>query len=273
MSVPTLDNSPTAANAAHTGFAAGLTDAVHGGIISTTSTNPTVITSGPGSPQGSNPRFTVEDIENARKQEKEKLYPQIEELKGRLQVVEQERQARIEAEKQAKEKAENKAKKKAEEETDLRTLLEQKEADWQARLEQERQQREQFQTLLEREREFQALEQYRSETLNANRDSILPELVDLVTGNTREEIDASIAGLKDRSSRILEATQAAMQATRQNWAGTRVTAPPAGPLDTDSGSRQFSAEDIRNMPVSEYAKVRGKLLGNSSANRNRGLFG
>lgn len=272
MSVPTLDNSPSAANAAHAGFQTGVTDATMGGFVSTTSTPTLVPTTLPAGQPANGARFTAEDLETARKQEKDKLYPLIEELKSKVSIFEQERLARLDEEQKAREKAEAKAKKKADDETDLRTLLEQKEADWQARLEQERQQREQFQTLLEREREFQALEAYRAEALNANRDNILPELVDLVQGNTREEIDASIAGLKDRSSRILEATQAAMQTTRQTWAGTRVTSPPAGPLDTDSGSRQFSAEDIRNMPVSEYAKVRGKLLGNTS-NRNKGILG
>lgn len=55
--------------------------------------------------------------------------------------------------------------------------------------------------------------------------------------------------------------------------GSRITAPAAGPLDTQTGQRQFSPEEIRNMPLSEYQKYRDTLLGTGAASNGRGLFG
>jgi len=88
----------------------------------------------------------------------------------------------------------------------------------------------------------------------------MPELLDLVGGNTREDLDASIEGLKERSARILESAQSAMQNTRREMTGTRATLPPAGPLETNSEQTQFSAQDIASMSAQEYAKYRDRLL-------------
>jgi hypothetical protein len=58
-----------------------------------------------------------------------------------------------------------------------------------------------------------------------------------------------------------------------NMAGSRVTSPAAGPLDTDSGHKTFTAEDISTMSVADYAKNRSALLGQAASQRNRGMFG
>ena len=95
----------------------------------------------------------------------------------------------------------------------------------------------------------------------------------MIQGSTIEEIDASIAGLQERSSRILDSAQQAMQAARKDMTGTRVTAPQAGPLDINSGNRQFTAEEIAAMPMNEYVKYRSQLLSDKARGRSQGLFG
>lgn len=217
--------------------------------------------------------YTEEDLAKVRSQEKEKLYPQIDKLKEELEAIKREReeQARLKAEQEAAEEAARKAA--AEDDLDVRSLLKTKEQEWQEQLERERQERERAFALLEREKAFADLQNYRAQRLDQERENIIPELVDLITGNTQEEVEASIAGLKERSARILESAQSAMQNARKEMTGTRVTAPSAGPLETNSENRQFTAEDISTMSMNDYAKYRERLLSPTARGKSRGLFG
>jgi hypothetical protein len=95
----------------------------------------------------------------------------------------------------------------------VRTLLESKEREWAERLEAERLEREKAFALLEHERQFQDLMAYRQQRMAEEQDSIIPELLDLITGESPEEIEASIAGLKERSSRIESAQSATADRT------------------------------------------------------------
>jgi len=113
---------------------------------------------------------------------------------------------------------------------------------------------------------------YRQARIEQERDNIVPELIDLVQGGTPDEIEQSIALLKDKSASIINSAQAAISASRQQMAGPRVTMPAAGPLDTDSDYNPRTPENIRGMSMDEYAKHRAKLLGNSASNRGQGLF-
>jgi len=216
--------------------------------------------------------YTEEDLRKVREQEKSKLYPQIEKLKEELDLIkkekeaEQERLAAIEAE-----KAEQ-AKKKQEEEIDVRDLLSIKEQEFASQLQAEREEREKAFALLEAERRFGELQNYRSSRIEQERDNIIPELIDLVTGETPDEIESSIAGLKERSSRILESAQQALSSARREMTGSRVTVPASGPLDTNSENQSFTAEQIASMSMSEFAKNRARLLGQAASERGQGLF-
>jgi hypothetical protein len=217
--------------------------------------------------------YSEDDLRKVREQEKSKLYPQIESLKEELNLLKQDRESRLEEEARLRAEAEAEAKRRAEEEMDVRELLTAKEAEWQDRLEVEKQEREKAFALLERERHFSEIQTYRNARLEEERENIIPELIDLISGNTAEEIEQSIAGLKDRSSRILESAQQAMSSARREMTGSRVTVPASGPLDTNSEQQTFTAEQIAAMSVSEYAKYRGKLLGQAASDRGKGLFG
>jgi len=187
--------------------------------------------------------------------------------------LKKDREDRLAEEAERRAAAEAEAKRKAEEDMDVRELLAKKEQEWADQLEHERNDREHAFALLEKERSFTELNDYRNRRLSEEQDNIIPELLDLITGNNPDEIESSIAGLKDRSSRILDSAQQAMQSARREMTGSRVTAPPTGPLDTNSENQSLTAEQISAMSVSEYAKHRQKLLGQAASARGKGLFG
>ena len=218
------------------------------------------------------PMYTEDDLNRVRQAEKAKVYDDLRKAREERDALMREREAelaRIQAEREA---AEAEAKRRAEEEMDVRTLLQTKEQEWREQLEQERLERERAIALLEKERRRSELEQYRARRIEESRDDILPELVDLIGGESEDQIEASIAGLVERSSRILGSVQQATQAVRRETSGARVTAPPAGPLETYSESRQYTPEQIRDMSIEEYTAVRADLLGQGQGS-GQGLFG
>jgi len=219
-------------------------------------------------------------IAKAREQEKNKLYPQMEKMREELSSLKKSEEERIAQEAARKEQrrqrdAEVAAQKKREEDEtlELRDLLSKKEAEWQSQLEAERTEREKAFALLEREREFQELQQYRAQRVEQERDNIIPDLIDMVQGNTQDEVEASIASLKAKSANIFDSVAQAAQASRKEMQGARITVPASGPLDNDSDSRSYSPENIAEMSLADYAKNRSKLLGGASNNRGQGLFG
>lgn len=247
---------------------------------------PTVVDSGAdalvATPQATNANglYTAEDLAKVRSQEKDKLYPQLDKLKSELEALKKEREAEIAAKQAEREALEAEERSKAEADMDVRELLKQRDAEikqrdaeWQEKLEHERQERERAFALLDREKTFADLQAFTQTRLDEERDNIIPELVDLITGNTQDEIDASIEGLKARSARILEAAQQSMQTARKEMTGSRITAPPTGPLDTNTEQQSLTAAEIAAMPMNEYAKYRQRLLSPSARGVERGLFG
>lgn len=234
---------------------------------------PTVTPTPSTTPTQTSKFYTEDDLVKVRSQEKDKLYPVIEKLKEEVEALRRDKDS-IAAQKAAEEAAaEAKRKQESEADMEVRDLLKVKETEWQQQLERERLERERAFALLEQERAFAELQTYRQQRLESERENIIPELVDLIVGNTKEEIEDSIAGLKERSSRILESAQQAMQAARRDMTGTRVTSPQAGPMDINTGNRNFSAEEIAAMPLNEYAKYRQQLLSPTAQGRTKGLFG
>jgi hypothetical protein len=217
--------------------------------------------------------YTDEDLSKVRTQEKDKLYPQIDALKSELAEIKRQREEELAAKRAEEEARVAEERTKAEADMDVRDLLKQKENEWQEQLERERQERERAFAELDRERQYSELTSYRQQLLEAERDNIIPELLDLVSGNTPEEVSASIEGLKERSARILDSAQAAMQNARKEMTGSRVTAPPTGPLDINSEQRTLTAQEIAAMPMNEYAQYRQRLLSDKARGRGQGLFG
>ena len=229
--------------------------------------------------------FSEEDVQKIRQQEKDKLYKRLEDADTRVKTMEeqlallsQEREAAIkQAEERAKAEAEALRQREMEElsakdllakrEDEFNQRLNQVEEEWSKKFSELEQQRQAQEALLEKERYLQSLESYRQRRLHEEQETIIPELRDLVSGNNEEEIENSISVLRDRSSAIIESIQQASQPTRLR--GAPVTAPPTGPLENQQEYQTMTAEDIRNMPMDQYVKMRERLL---QARSPRGRF-
>ena len=219
------------------------------------------------------PGFTAEDLAKARAQEKAKLYPQIEKMAEELAAMKKAKEE--EDAKRAAKRAEREAKSKQKEENELsfKELLAKKEQEFSSQLENERLEREKAIALLEKERQYQELQNYRQRRVEEERDTIVPELIDLIDGDSQDAVEQSIAILKEKSARISDSVKQAMSAAKQNMVGARITAPASGPLDNDSEQQLTTPDSVRDMSMADYAKNRAKLLGSASTNRGQGLFG
>lgn len=222
-------------------------------------------------------------IEKVRKEEKDKLYPELQETKSQfssLQKTVQELQAQKQAEidaaaAQARAEAEDAARKQWEE-NDSKTLLQNAQSEWEKKFEALAQDRANERAAFEKEREFAALQQYTqsrvAEALQENQ--IAPELQHLVVGNTREEIDASLENVRATTDALAASMQQALQAAQAQKRGVSPTGYAAvGPMDLAETSRTLSAADLRDMPMHEYAKIRASLPGINQNQTTRGLFG
>ena len=222
--------------------------------------------------------FSEDEVENIRKQEKDKMYKRLEEADTRVKSME-EQMAIIAAEREAaRQEAEERAKQEQElirqrevNELSAKELLLKKEDEWtqrfndvekdyKARIDAIETQRQAQEALLEKERRIQEITAYRNSRVQDAADSIIPELQDLVFGNTEEEIENSIAMLTERSNAIIESIQQATAQQQGRLRGAPVTAPPVGPMETQTEYQSLTAEDIRNMPMDQYMKMRDRLL-------------
>lgn len=217
------------------------------------------------------PTYTEEDIKRVREQEKSKLYSRLDKMQEEVEALRREREDRARIE-QERETAEEQARREAEEQDmDIRQLLVKKDEEWQERLAAIEAERERDRALLEQERQYAEITAYMTQRIDDERENILPELIDLVGGSTKEEIDASIESLKVRSDRIFESAQQAMSSARREVSGARVTLP--SPVENPSENAQFTPEDIRNMSMQDYAKHRQRLLSGKAQGQSQGLFG
>ena len=224
--------------------------------------------------------FTADDLAKARAQEKAKLYPQMEKMQEELANLKKkaEEEALSRADKEAKraaKEAERVAKQKEKEEKELsfKELLAKKEQEFQSQLESERLERERAFALLDTERKFQDLMNYRAQRIEEERDSIVPQLIDLVNGSSQEDIEQSIETLKAKSAGIMQDVQQATMNAKQSMAGTRITAPASGPLDNDSEHNPLTIDPSKGISMDDYIKNRHKYLGAAANNRGQGLFG
>jgi DNA repair exonuclease SbcCD ATPase subunit len=229
--------------------------------------------------------FTEEEVHKIRQQEKDKMYKRLEDSDGRVKAMEEQLNLISAEREKAIKEAEERARKEADllrqreiEELSAKELLSKREDEFNQRINQVEEewskkfteldaQRQAQDALLEKERYLQQLESYRQRRLQAEEDNIIPELRDLISGNTEEEIENSIAVLRERSNAIIESIQRASQPTRPK--GAPVTAPPTGPLENQQEYQTLTAEDIRNMPMDQYVKMRDRLL---NARPQRGRF-
>lgn len=220
-------------------------------------------------PQNGNvPHTFTEDeviarIEAARQQEKDKLYPRLDEQDKALKALTADLEARQAAEAEAAKRAQDAEEARIREESDAKSLLAQAEERFNAELAAVRGELQTSQTLFDKERQFQALADMRDALIaDANKDvqTIAPQVLKYVGGETEEEIRQSIAMAQETTASIVAEVQGAQQRQRQQAKGTSVTQPPIGPMETDQAFEMMSPEDIQNMDMATYAKRRAQLL-------------
>lgn len=233
-------------------------------------------------PKGTDRFFTQEQvnemIEKARAQEKDKLYPTINKADERAAAMDaelkelrkfQKAQEKIEADRLKAIEDAQKAKEEAE--MSAKELLDRRNQEFEARLREIETQNEQRVALMEQEIKFNQLQAYIQRRVAETSNTIVPELVDFIQGNTPEEVEASITLLQAKSQAIADASRNAAVRQRATLPGVAPASGTSGitPLDQQA-DRQVSAEDIRGMSMAEFAQLRKKI--NMPNGGGRGLF-
>lgn len=247
---------------------------------------PVTITAGGGTGGSAEPRqfFTSEDIERARREERDKLYGRISRSDEKFRTLEEEvaalRQAaeqRALAEQQAREEAAETLRRKQEDELSARQLIEQREREWQDRFTQFQREQELARVAYEKDKQHLALKNYierRAREEMAN-ELIGDELIDFINGNNEEEVEASITVLRDKTKRILDGIREGQQQARAGMQGVQGTgAPPVGgPLDNLSApsQREMTLEELKAIPPSQWGNYRGQF-GLTGSDSNQGLY-
>ena len=214
--------------------------------------------------------FTQEDVERIRQEERARVLAEqtradgLENELAQFRKAEEDRQA---AEAKTQRDAARVAKKKEEEEMELRDLIQKKDEEWEARLLEERQERERAFALLEQERHHASLQTYMAQRMAEQGDNIVPILRDLVGGNSKEDIDSSIAMLVQKSEHMKSDSVQAMRNLQAGRPMVGVTAPPVGPMESSQTSRTYTADELKAMSAEDYASQREDLLRAASASR------
>lgn len=224
--------------------------------------------------------FTAEDVENARKQEKDKIYGRLTAAEELAKTMKEEveslkaKEATREAEIARKQAEADAAARKAEEDkmsaAELIAAREKEMLDRQAAFE-ARMQAEQ--AVLAKEQQFLQLQAFIQTRLaeEAAQDNIAPEFLDYITGNTVEEIEASITKAKEKTASIAESKASAGQPRLPGVSPTGFG--PTGPLEQFTGPQQeLTPEQINAMSMPEYAEYR-RVRGIDKAGKDRGMFG
>jgi DNA repair exonuclease SbcCD ATPase subunit len=252
--------------------------------------------------EGQENLFTAEQLQAARQQEKDKLYPQLktleeikkqneavqaqnEAMQAELKALTEEREARAAQEAAARAKAEEAVRKQQEDKLSAEELVNKRAAEFDQKLEQERksweqkfaqvdQERAMERAIAEKERQFNEIRSYiqsRVSELQQSND-VMPELFPLITGNTVEEVDASIARMKERTDAIVASLASELQQQRAQMPGVSTAGYTTVGPDAGSGQQSYSNQDIVNMPMKEWADLREKM-GLSGSGQGKGIFG
>lgn len=229
--------------------------------------------------------FTTEQVEAIRKQEKDKIYGEID--KGKAALAEQKaRNDALEAQMAAFQtdvdaaaalKAEEAAAAEAEriaheqEAMTAKELLAVKEADFASRLEESenkwatqfadlQDKAQQQEQVIAKERAFQVLEGYKAQRIAEESENLMPHLVDLIGGSTEEEIETSIMAVAAKTSAIMEDMQLGQAQQPGPRAVPTTGGSPTGPLENQTAQQQLSGDDIAAMTMEQYAALRPQLL-------------
>ena len=226
--------------------------------------------------------FTQDEVNellnNARTQEREKLYPamdktqqQNDQFQAELKELKKFQRQWEKAEEDKRKAIEEAQRIKAESELSAKELAEKYRLESEQRIQALAQQQDQERALLAKELDFMKLQNYAQRRVREEQDNIAPELLDFIGGNTQEEIEASIEMVKTKTSQIVENMRQAGIRQRQGMPGVAPSAGTNGITQLDQPTdRQYSADDIKGMSFGEYAELR-KRIGMPGIS-GRGLF-
>lgn len=109
---------------------------------------------------------------------------------------------------------------------------------------------------------------YAQEQIASNKDSIISILIPEITGKTKEEIDSAIASAKEKTKSIkkdlgldVDEGEGGDDKSKKKQPATKQKKAPAAAPAVDEGGEEFDAEYVRNLdPRSpEYAEFRKKM--------------
>jgi hypothetical protein len=213
---------------------------------------------GPG-PTPQNGRFySEEDVARMR----EETDGRLAEMQAQLQQLTTDREEREAAAQAERDRLAQEARQASEAEMDVRTLLETRDKEWNQRIEAIEEQRQRDQAIFEREREWNELQNYRRARIEQEEQLLLPDLRDLIQGNTVGEIDQAIEDMKQRTQTIAANFREAMTDARPLARGAALTGQPSmgGPMEQQPGVEQISIQDIKGMDNKTYGQYRDRLM-------------
>ena len=222
--------------------------------------------------------FTADQVEAIRQQEKDKLYQKLQkteaqmtEFKAAVDQLKADKDARdAELEKQRKAAADAQ-RLEAESKLSAQQLIEAKQREFEEMQAKFRQDMELERAIMTKQQEVYRLQSFAqrrvAEEIAAN--TIIPDLVEYITGDTEGEIEAAINKAKEKTANIVKG---AISLTPGIPGGVSPTGGPSGLLDTLSSPRPLTAEEIRNMPMDKFLEFR-KQSGLDRAGNGQGLFG
>jgi hypothetical protein len=225
-----------------------------------------------------NQYFTAEQLEAARQQEKDKLYGRLQQqdetinsFKSQLEELKADKAARDKAIADAAKTAEEAQRREQESKLSAEELIRAKEAELTEKQNKFSQDMELKIAEMAKEQEFLRLQAYiqRRVAEETAANTIIPELVEFIGGNTEDAVETSITKVKEKTANIVKG--AATLNAPQMPTGVSPTGGPAGPLDNLGGPKQYSKEDIARMDMATYAQYR-QQQGISGAGNNRGMF-
>lgn len=206
--------------------------------------------------------FTEEDIARARREEKDKLYPEMQTMKQQLAELRQQQEAEAAEKQRLADEADAARREREETELSTKELLAKRDQEWSERFDGLERQREQDRAIYEQERRLVELEAYRMQRIEQEQEYLLPEIRRYIGGNTPEEIDASIEMAKADSESIFQNMTASQQAQVpfQQPRGAAPTSPPVGPMEQQTQYESITPHDIATMDMETYKRNRHLLL-------------
>lgn len=207
--------------------------------------------------EGLSEREVAERIQKARKEEKDKLYPQLEEMKSALKEV----QETLRAEREEKEQMRREAEEKAEAQRVAKLSDSQKTLEaikrMEEQLKQEKSERLRIENEISEHRRKEMLRLYRERAIaRVGKDNLIEELV---RGDSEEEIDKSVAIAKARYEQLVE--RAKTTAGEQVRRAMRSANPDTEALEEDELERSLDSVDFDkyNSDPNYKARVRAQM--------------